>query len=73
MDGAVKELVVICVISLLSLAVAWEFEADYFAMFFAGAAALSVVEAVRRSLKNSGRGVSSTLRVQPDLFIVPAN
>jgi hypothetical protein len=50
MDSAVKELLIICVISLLSLAVAWEFEADYFAMFFAGAAALSIVEAVRRSL-----------------------
>ena len=50
MNTAVKELALICFVSVLSLFVAWEYEADYFAMFFAAAAALSLIEAIRRSL-----------------------
>jgi len=50
MDREIKDLALICVASLFALALAWNYEADYFAMFFAGAAALSLVEAIRRSL-----------------------
>jgi hypothetical protein len=45
-----KELAVICVLSCACVALAWAHEADYFAMFFAAAAALSGEEAIRRSL-----------------------
>jgi hypothetical protein len=50
MNTAIKELLIICVVSVLSLFIAWEYEADYFAIFFAAAAALSLTEAIRRSL-----------------------
>lgn len=50
MDRTVRELVLISVVSLFSLAVAWEYAADLFAMFFAIAAAIAGEEAIRRSL-----------------------
>ena len=50
MNSAVKELALICFVSVLSLLVAWEYEANYFAMFFAAAAVLSLMEAISRSL-----------------------
>jgi hypothetical protein len=49
-DTTVKELGLISVVAVLALGVAWRYEADYFAMFFAVAAAIAGVEAVRRSL-----------------------
>jgi hypothetical protein len=39
-----------CAGFLLYLGLAWAYEADFFAMFFAAAAAIAGVEAVRRSL-----------------------
>ena len=49
-DAKVRELTVIAVFSLFSLGLAWAYEANFFAMFFAAAAAIAGVEAVRRSL-----------------------
>jgi hypothetical protein len=46
----VRELTIITSVSLFSLGLAWAHEADLFAMFFAAAAAIAGVEAVRRSL-----------------------
>ena len=48
-NAAVKELALIALISCLALGLALRFEADYFAMFFAAAAAIAGVEAMRRS------------------------
>jgi hypothetical protein len=50
LDAKVRELTVITLVSLFSLGLAWAYEADFFAMFFAAAAAIAAVEAVRRSL-----------------------
>ena len=50
MDRVVLELAVVCLAACAGLALAWAHEADYFAMFFAIAAAISGVEAIRRSL-----------------------
>jgi hypothetical protein len=50
LDAKVRELTIIALVSLLSLGLAWAYEADFFAMFFAAAAAMAGVEAVRRSL-----------------------
>jgi hypothetical protein len=50
LDTNVRELTVITLISLFSLGLAWGHEADLFAMFFAAAAAIAAVAAVRRSL-----------------------
>jgi hypothetical protein len=45
-----RRLTVITLVSLFSLGLAWAYEADLFAMFFAAAAAIAGIEAVRRSL-----------------------
>ena len=50
LDAKVRELTIIALLSLLSLGLAWAYEADFFAIFFAAAAAIAGVEAVRRSL-----------------------
>jgi hypothetical protein len=50
LDTNVRELTIIASVSLFSLGLAWAYEADLFAMFFAAAAAIAGVEAVRRSL-----------------------
>ena len=50
MDAHVKKLVLISVIACLGLGLAWFYEADFFAIFFAAAAAIAIVEAVRRSV-----------------------
>ena len=50
MDANVRELTIIVLVSCFSLGLAWAYEADFFAMFFAAAAAIAGVEAVRRSL-----------------------
>jgi hypothetical protein len=44
------ELAFISLAACLGLGLAWRQEADFFAMFFAAAAAIAGVEAVRRSL-----------------------
>ena len=49
-DADVKELVLISIIACVGLALAWSYEADFFAIFFAAAAAIAIVEAVRRSV-----------------------
>jgi hypothetical protein len=49
MDRGVLELAVVCLAACAGLALAWAHEADFFAMFFAVAAAISGVEAIRRS------------------------
>jgi hypothetical protein len=49
-DAKVWELTIIALVSLFSLGLAWAYEEDFFAMFFAAAAAIAGVEAVRRSL-----------------------
>jgi hypothetical protein len=46
----VLELTLLTTLACLGLGLAWAYEADYFAIFFAIAAALAGVEAVRRSL-----------------------
>jgi hypothetical protein len=50
LDANVRELTIIALVSCFSLGLAWAYEADLFAMFFAAAAAIAGVEAVRRSL-----------------------
>ena len=50
LDAKVRDLTIIALVSLISLGLAWAYEADFFAMFFAAAAAMAGVEAVRRSL-----------------------
>jgi hypothetical protein len=50
LDANVRELTIIALVSLFSLGLAWAYEADLFAMFFAAAAAIAGIEAVRRSL-----------------------
>ena len=50
LDANVRDLTMIALVSLFSLGLAWAYEADFFAMFFAAAAAIAGVEAVRRSL-----------------------
>ena len=49
MDANVRELTIIALLSLFSLGLAWAYDADFFAMFFAAAAAIAGVEAVRQS------------------------
>jgi hypothetical protein len=48
-DAGVRELALISAIS-FALGLAWIYEADFFAIFFATAAAIAIVEAVRRSV-----------------------
>ena len=50
LGAKVRDLTIIALVSLFSLGLAWAYEADLFAMFFAAAAAIAGVEAVRRSL-----------------------
>jgi hypothetical protein len=56
-DAKVRELTIIALVSLISLGLAWAYEADFFAMFFAAAAAIA-----------GGRG-SSTIAVTAFLFV----
>jgi hypothetical protein len=49
-NANVRELTIIALVCCFSLGLAWAYEADLFAMFFAAAAAIAGVEAVRRSL-----------------------
>ncbi len=49
-DRKVMELFLLFVLACLCLGLAWAYEADFFAIFFAAAAAVAGVEAVRRSL-----------------------
>jgi hypothetical protein len=46
LDAKVRELTIIALVSLFSLGLAWAYDADLFAMFFAAAAAIAGVEAV---------------------------
>jgi hypothetical protein len=48
-DATVKELMLVSVVAVLGLGLAWRYEADYFALFFAASAAIAIVEAIRRS------------------------
>src|ERR1700730_357952 len=50
LDAKVRELTIIALVCCFSLGLAWAYDADLFAMFFAAAAAIAGVEAVRRSL-----------------------
>ena len=50
LDAKVRELTLLTLLACLGLGLAWAYEADYFAMFFAMAVAFAGVEAVRRSL-----------------------
>jgi hypothetical protein len=49
LDPIVRELTLLTMLACLGLGLAWAYEADYFAMFFAVAAAFAGIEAVRRS------------------------
>jgi hypothetical protein len=49
-DPKVRELALISVIACFGLALAWAAEADFFAICFAAAAAIAILEAVRRSV-----------------------
>ncbi len=49
-DSRVRELILISLLAFGRLALAWPYEADYFAMFFAVAGANAGVEAMRLSL-----------------------
>jgi hypothetical protein len=49
MDRTVSQLAILGVVSCAGLALAWAHDADYFAMFFAIAAGISIGEAIRRS------------------------
>jgi hypothetical protein len=49
-DPIVRELAFLSGIACLGLGLAWAYEADFFAIFFATAGAIAVVEAVRRSI-----------------------
>jgi hypothetical protein len=46
----VLELALICLLACFGLGLAWAHDADFFAIFFAAAAAIAGMEAVRRSL-----------------------
>jgi len=48
-DPLVKELALVAGIACFALGLAWFYEADLFAIFFAAAAAIAIFEAVRRS------------------------
>jgi hypothetical protein len=50
MDTKVRELALIAGIACLGLALAWAHEADLFAICFATAAAIAIIEAARRSV-----------------------
>jgi hypothetical protein len=46
----IRDLAGVCLLSCACVALAWAHEADYFAFFFAIAAAISGEEAIRRSI-----------------------
>jgi hypothetical protein len=50
LDAKVRELSLLSLLACVCLGLAWAYEVDYFAIFFAVAAAFAGVEAVRRSL-----------------------
>jgi hypothetical protein len=50
MDPLVKELTLISGIACAALGMAWIYEADFFAISFAAAAAIAIVEAAQRSV-----------------------
>jgi len=50
MDAKTKELTLIALLASLGLGLAWHVEQDYFAIYFATAAAIAISEAVHRSL-----------------------
>jgi hypothetical protein len=50
MDTNVRDLALIAAIACLGLALAWAHEADFFAICFATAGAVAIVEAARRSV-----------------------
>jgi hypothetical protein len=50
MDPRVRELALLTMLACVCLGLAWSYEEDFFAVFFAAAAAIAGVEAVRRSL-----------------------
>ena len=50
MDTNVRDLALIAAIACFGLALAWAHEADFFAICFATAAAVAIVEAARRSV-----------------------
>jgi hypothetical protein len=52
MDRTVRELALIAFVALLCLMLSWAFEADLFSIFFAAAAAIAIVKAVRRSFRS---------------------
>jgi hypothetical protein len=54
LDAKVRELALLTALACLGLGLAWAYEADYFAMVFAAAAAFAGVEAVRTSKKLRG-------------------
>jgi len=49
-EPVVRDLALISVGACVALAIAWSYEADLFAIFFATSAAVAIVEAVRRSV-----------------------
>jgi hypothetical protein len=49
-DAKTRQLILISLVSFACLALAWRYEKDFFAMFFAAATAIAGVEAFRQSL-----------------------
>ena len=58
MDTNMRELAPVSVIACFGLALAWAHEADLFAIYFANAAAVAIVEAARRWVRSRGRYTS---------------
>jgi hypothetical protein len=58
LDPIVRELTLLTLLACLGLGLAWAYEADYFAMFFAVAAAFAGIEAVRRWWRYGREAVS---------------
>jgi hypothetical protein len=50
MDAKQRELALIALLASLALGLAWRFDHDYFAIYFATAAAIAISQAVHRSL-----------------------
>ena len=50
MDAKVVQLIIIAVVAFLALVLAWRFDHNYFAIYFATVAAIALGEAVHRSL-----------------------
>ena len=49
MDAKVWQLTLLTTLACVCLGLAWAYEADFFAMIFAGEAAFAGIEAIRRS------------------------